>query len=138
MFGFALKSTMFYMLWNKFKSQLITMIVSIILIAIIFSVYEDLYKVLKISSKESVAILFLLKWFLVFIILGYNWFSFRRLKVKPIQDTPKNNSINFIFEDTKEEVKTKPSNKHYADILHKKKLKTKSDVILQKYLDKKR
>ena len=122
------------MIWNKFKSQFITLVVSIILIAVIFSIYEDLHKVLKISDKDSVVGLLLLKWFLLSLIFGFNWFQFRKLKV-----TKDNKYTSSTYEQRayKESIiKTEIKSKQHQNILNKKKLKTKTDVILKKYLDK--
>jgi len=130
MFGFALKSTMFYIFWNKFKSQLITVLASIIFIAIVFSVYEDLYQVLKISSKEDVIVLFLIKWFIVFIILGFNWYQFKKMKNVIVKEEIKKQSDNYSSTIIIEQAKPQ----QHQNILEKKKLKTKTDVILQKYI----
>ena len=118
------------MIWNKFKSQFITLLVSIILIAVIFSIYEDLHKVLKISNKDSVFGLLLLKWFLITLIFGFNWYKFHKLKpistknTKIYSNNDNNKSHNIV------------TTKQHQHILKKKKLKTKTDVILQKYIGK--
>ena len=133
MFGFVFKSSIYYIIWNKFKSQFTTLLVSIVLITVIFSIYEDLYKVLKISDKDSVFGLLLLKWFLVSLIFGFNWYRFRKLKI--IEDDkylPTTYEQKTYKEST---IKTEIKPKQHQNILNKKKLKTKTDVILQKYLD---
>ena len=131
------------MIWNKFKSQFITLLVSIILVVAIFSIYEDLHKVLKISDKESVFGLLILKWFLLSLIFGFNWYQFRKLKSKPKDEnetyiqkeytTNSYNKVNPSYESTKSTLKPIP--KQHTNIFKKKKLKTKTDVILKKYLD---
>lgn len=127
------------MIWNKFKSQFITLLVSIILIAVIFSVYEDLHKVLKISDKDSVVGLLLIKWFLISLIFGYNWYSFSKLKPKLDNFTDhKVHSSQKISENNIKKERTGKfdiNSQQHKNILNKKKLKTKTDVILQKYLD---
>jgi len=102
------------MIWNKFKAQFITIITSIVLIALIFGIYEDLYKILEISGTQSVLWLLLLKWFLISLILLYNWYQFSKLRS---QDIP-----------------ISSESEQHQNILDKKKLKTKTDVILKKYI----
>jgi len=128
------------MIWNKFKSQFISLIVSIILIAVIFSVYDDLHKVLKISDKDSVVGLLLLKWFLLALIFGYNWYSFSKLKSNAKKQSRTSDNTTTSYNGVKV---TKQYNSptestesiHHQNILNKKKLKTKTDVILKKYIN---
>ena len=123
MFGFALKSTFVYMLWNKYKSQTISIVVSALLLVVIFSIYDDLFTIVKISNKENILLLFLSKWILLFAILIFNWYVFGKIHLKkPIEEK--------VFSQNNQ---TTTQNK---EILNNKKLKTKSDVILQKYMDK--
>ena len=132
MFGFVFKSGMYYMIWNKFKSQFITLIISIVLIALIFSIYDDLYKVVKVSNKDSLVELLLLKWFIVSLIFGFNWYEFK--KISSSQDDKYSSDSYKEDIDKEPSIKNELKSKQHQNILNKKKLKTKTDVILQKYL----
>ena len=59
MLNLIFKSSFYYMIWNKSKTQIITIAVSIALIMLIGSIYDDLYKVVKISSKDDLILLLL-------------------------------------------------------------------------------
>jgi len=107
------------MIWNKFKKQIIGLGISGVLLFVVFAIYDDLYIFLTETSKEDLYLLLLAKWVIVIGVIIFNWFSFKRIK----------NEDNII-----QTVDEKPQ--QHTDILNKKKLKTKSDVILQKYLDK--
>ena len=131
MFGFALKSTMLYMFWNKFKKQIIRGIISLFIIAIIFAIYDDINTILQQNNIEYLFELVIAKWVLICLIVVFNIYSFKKAvkedinRVVTIKDIPK------ISTQKQKEVLIETS------ILNKKKLKTKSDVILQKYMDKK-
>jgi len=53
MLNLLFKTTAYYVIWQKFKKQIIVITFSIILISLIGIIYEDLFKVLKVSSKEK-------------------------------------------------------------------------------------
>ena len=108
------------MLWNKFKTQIIDLGISSILLFVVFTIYDDLYIFFTDTSKENLYLLLLAKWVIVIGVILFNWFSFKKMKSE-------DNTIEIIDE--------KPQ--HHQDILTKPKLKTKTDLILQKYLDKK-
>jgi len=120
MFGYIFKTGTYYLLWKKFKKEIISFIVSIVLIMMIFSIFNDIFLALKSTTFEYVIELLSLKWFLIICIVGFNLYNFK--KVSTNTKTSKNENI-------KKSV-------HHHNILEKKKLKTKTDVILQKYLDK--
>ena len=124
------------MLWNKFRSQFITILVSLVLIVTIFSIYDDLYEIFTVSYQDYLYLLLIGKWSLILLIVGYNWHKLSKLKNN---DTSSNDS-KYNFTDTKIENKVildikdeLPKQKHHQDILTKPKLKTKTDLILQKY-----
>ena len=124
MFGFALKSTLLYILWNKYKEQIITAIISTIIILILLSIYEDINNILLQKQMESSFILVFIKWIMIFGIIIYNVLNFKKT----------NNIISsdIITEEIEPIIKSKHNN-----IMNKEVLKSKSDVILKKYLDKK-
>ncbi len=128
MFGFALKSTFIYMVWNKFKKQIITAIISLIGIVIVFAIYEDINNIFIQKKIDYIFELVAAKWFLVCLIISFNIFSFKKaIKENKKYEDQDNCSI--------EGISTINTPQH-KEILNKKKLKTKSDVILQKYLNK--
>ena len=128
MFGFALKSTFIYMVWNKFKKQIITAIISLLSIVIVFAIYEDINNIFIQKQIDYIFELVATKWFLVCLIIGFNIFSFKKaIKENKKYEDQDNSSI--------ENTLTINTPQH-KEILNKKKLKTKSDVILQRYLNK--
>jgi len=121
MFGYIFRTGTYYLIWKRFKKELIAFIVSVILIVMIFSIFNDLFVVLKITDLKDVAWLLFLKWSLVLSIIGFNIYFIRKLSTKKVLN---------------EDSENKKDLQYHHNILEKKKLKTKTDVILQKYLDK--
>jgi len=127
MFGFLFKSATYYILWQKFQKQIVMIILSVILIAITLGVYDDLFKVLKVSNKDSLVVLLLAKWFIISFIIGFNIYKLKQIKID--------------IDDTEELCNQKEENiiKNYPvktqDVLKKKTLKTTTDIILEKYIN---
>jgi len=121
MFGFLFKTTTYYVLFKKFRHQIGLVIISMIGIGLINGIYEDIYKVAKVSNKENLFALLLIKWFLVLCIVGYNLY---RLKQITLSD-----------EEKKEILAAEP--KSYSPtiqkILEKETLLSTTDIILEKY-----
>jgi uncharacterized protein YacL len=107
------------MIWNKFKKQIISLGVSSVLLFVVFAIYDDLYIYFTETSKENLYLLLLAKWIIVIVVIIFNWFSFKKLK-------DKDSIIQTVDEKSQQ----------HKNIYKKKELKTKSDVILQKYLNK--
>lgn len=129
MFGFLFRSTTYFIIWKKFKKQIILVVLSLILIFVISFIYNDLYKVLKINNKDLLFGLLLLKWFLISTIIGFNIYKFKKVKFD-YEDKHK------IFDDENNSKKGYP--KKSNDILNKKNsLRTTTDLILKKYESKK-
>jgi cbb3-type cytochrome oxidase subunit 3 len=126
MFSFLLKSATYLILWRKFQKQIILVVLSLIVISIISSVYEDLYKVLKVSNKDALIGLLLFKWFLISSIIIYNIY---KLKQVHIEDSEKK----AIFENDDKVQKVYP--KKSQDVLKKDTLQTTTDLILKKYIN---
>lgn len=122
MFKLLFKTTAYYVIWQKFRKQIILILLSILGIAIINILYNDLFEVLKVNSKDSIGFLLFIKWFLIFIIIVFNIYKFKKIKIK---DKGKEEEIIII-----EEVEEHDINKH---LVKKKKLKTRTDLILRKY-----
>jgi len=117
--NFLFKTTTYLLVWKKFKKEIIGLIVSIGLIAFIDGVYNDLFVLLKIQEQKTVIMLLFVKWFLILLIVVYNIFNFKKIK--------KINQINI-------QQNTKQIPLNHQNVLSKEKLKTKTDLILQKYL----
>ena len=127
MFGFLFKSATYYILWQKFQKQIVMIILSVILIAITLGVYDDLFKVLKVSNKDSLVVLLLAKWFIISFIIGFNIYKLKQIKIDK-DDTEE------LF-NHKEENITKNYPVKTQDVLKKKTLKTTTDIILEKYIN---
>ena len=123
MFGYIFRTGTYFFLWTKFKKEIITLMVSVILLVLVFSIYNDLLMVMKITDTQHAIGLLLLKWFIVICIVGFNIFNLKTIKIENTEAEYK-------------EVIPKSKPIQHQHILEKKKLKTKTDVILQKYLDK--
>ena len=130
MLGFFLRSGTYYLLWQKFKKQIITLLVSAGLVLLIFGIYNDLFSVLEISNKESMLYLLLLKWFLIVLIVGVNVLMLRRLSTKEFKESIKSG-------EAKEAKEKKLPLSEHEKLLQKEKLLTTTDLILAKYAKKK-
>ncbi len=121
MFGFLFKTTTYYVLFKKFRHQIGLVIISMIGIGLINGIYEDIYKVAKVSNKENLFALLLIKWFLVLCIVGYNLYKLKQITLSD--------------EEKKEILATEP--KSYSPtiqkILEKETLASTTDIILEKY-----
>lgn len=126
MLGFFLRSGTYYLLWQKFKKQIITLLVSVGLVLLIHGIYNDLFSVLKISNKESILYLLLLKWFLILLIVGVNVLMLRKFSTKELKLSIK-----------KEIRQEKPPLTQQEKLLQKEKLLKTTDLILAKYAKKK-
>lgn len=120
MFNFLFKSATYYLIWKKFKQQIILVVLSALLISIISSIYIDLYNVLKIDAKESLIYLFLIKWFLISLIIALNIYKIYKVNVNKEEIEPED--IILIEESELEK--------------NLKKYRSTTDVVLDKYKDK--
>lgn len=121
MFTFLFKTTTYYILLKKFRHQIILVILSLIAISFINGIYEDIYKVAKVSNKENLFTLLLIKWFLVLCIVGYNLYRLKQIK---LSDEEKNEIL------TSEPKSYSPS---IQKLLEKETLLSTTDLILEKY-----
>lgn len=117
------KTTAYYVIWQKFKKQIMMIIISIILVGFINLLYEDLFEVLKVTSRDSVGTLLFFKWFLISIIIGFNIYVLRKTKI----DSKDLENKEYIVENKK------TYSKIQSDILKKEKILTTTDLILKKY-----
>ena len=127
MLGFLFKSTTYFILWKKFQKQIITIVISIILVLLISSVYDDLHEILKVSDKDSLIWLLLFKWFIVSVIIGFNIYELKRIKL----DDNEKQEFYHIDEESQKDYPEKSQK-----VLIKKKLITTTDLIMKKYEDK--
>lgn len=109
------KSTALYIIWQKFKKQIVLIFSSILLIFFIGMIYDDVFKILKVTNKENITLLFFIKWFLISVIIGFNIYILRKTKVNQEKEFSKN---------IREE-----------EILNKEQILTRADLILKKYLN---
>ncbi len=121
MFGFLLKTTTYYVLWKKFNKQIILLILSLLAILLINAIYEDLFTLLKVSHKESLIGLFIIKWFFILLIALYNIYKLKNVKL-----TAEERAV--ILETNEPELP-----KQIQELLKKKKLTSTTDLILKKY-----
>jgi UDP-N-acetylmuramyl pentapeptide phosphotransferase/UDP-N-acetylglucosamine-1-phosphate transferase len=120
MFSFIFKTATYLLIWKKFKTQIISILVSILLIWLIFGIYDDLVKILELNDISSLIYLLLGKWFFTFIIVFYNINMFKSLK-KDIEE-------NDMFVEEKIVLPIKSQ-----EVLEKKDILTTTDLILKKY-----
>lgn len=130
MFSLLLRTGTYYVLWQKFRGQLIMILISFVLIVMILGIYNDLYSVLKITNKDSVLLLLLLKWSLILLIIGVNIYSLKKIKIKDVKESIKK-------EQSYASKKTKPLTPTQEYVKNKEKLLTTTDLILEKYTNKK-
>ena len=119
MFSFLLKSGTYLFYWKKFRTQIISIIVSMILIWLIFGIYEDLIRIFELEDTSNLLYLLLGKWIIVSLIILYNIKSFQTF----------NSSSNNEIIEKKEIIFSKKS----QEILDKKVILTRTDLILKKY-----
>ena len=131
MLSLLLRTGTYYVLWQKFRGQFIMLLISVVLVMIILGVYNDLYSVLKITNKDRILLLLLLKWSLILLIIGMNIYSFKKLKIKDVKE-----SIEKEQEYTSK--KAEPLTPTQEFVKNKEILFTTTDLILEKYIDKKR
>lgn len=130
MLNLLLKTGTYYVLWQKFRGQLLMLFISLMLIVMILGIYNDLYSVLKITNKDSVLLLLLLKWSLILLIVGVNIYSLKKIKIKDVKESIKQ-------EQSYASKKVKPLTPMQEHVKQKKLLLTKTDFILEKYTNKK-
>ena len=80
MFNFIFKTATYLLIWKKFKTQIVSIFVSILLVWLIFGIYDDLIKIFELEDTISLLYLLAGKWLLIFIIVFYNIGIFKLLK----------------------------------------------------------
>ncbi len=107
------------------------LITSVVLIVMILGIYNDLFSVLKIANKDSVLLLLLLKWSLILLIIGVNIYNFKKIKIKEVKES-------IIKKQSTLSKKPKPLTPTQEYVKNKETLLTTTDLILEKYTNKKR
>lgn len=102
-------------MWKKFKTQ----IISIILIWLIFGIYEDLIRIFEVKEISTLLYILFAKWVIIGFIVLYNI-----LLIKSIKKSDNNE----VFRN-EENILPKKS----QEILDKKEILTRTDLILKKY-----
>ena len=119
MMNFLFKTGTYLFIWKKFKTQIISLLASIVLIWLIFGIYDDLIKIFELEDTSTLLYLLLGKWLIVGFIILYNI-----LLIKSIKTASKDKIIE------KEEIILP---KKSQEILDKKDILTTTDLILKKY-----
>lgn len=119
MIKFLFKTGTYFFIWKKFKTQIILLLASIILTWLIFGIYDDLIKIFELEDTSTLLYLLLGKWLIIGFIILYNILLIKSIK-KPSEDE--------IIEN-EEIILPKKS----QEILDKKDILTRTDLILKKY-----
>ena len=119
MFNFLIKGGAFLFLWKKYKAKIISIIASILIIWLLFSIYDDFINTFQIVDTTTLLFLLLGKWTIVILTIFIN--------IKLLQSIEELDVIN-----EEKVVLTKKS----QDVLEKKDILTTIDLILKKYTKK--
>ncbi len=119
MMNFLFKTGTYLFIWKKFKTQIISIIASIFLIWLIFGIYDDLIKIFELEDTSTLLYLLFGKWLIVCLIILYNILFIKSIKTPNKDDVIENEEI----------ILSKKS----QDILDKKDILTRTDLILKKY-----
>lgn len=120
MMNFLFKTGTYLFIWKKFKTQIISILASIVLIWLIFGIYEDLIRIFEVEDTSTLLYLLLGKWILVALIILYNILLIKSIKKPIIDEILENEEINLP--------------KKSQEILDKKDILSSTDLILKKYL----
>jgi len=114
------------MLWQKFRGEFLYLFISLVFIVLTLSIYDDVYDILRISSKDSLWVLMLVKYSILILIILANIHHFKSIKTTTSSDIKKPKVATKVKLDPLEE-----------EMINKAVLKSKTDFILQKYASKK-
>ena len=123
MIKFLFKTGVYLFYWKKFKSQIISIIASIIIIWLIFGIYEDLIRIFEIKEVSTLLYLLFVKWVIIGFIVLYNILLIKSIKKSDTDEIFRN----------EETILPKKS----QEILDKKDILTTTDIILKKYINNK-
>ena len=119
MFNFLIKGGAFLFFWKKYKTKIISLLASIFIIWLLFSIYDDLINTFKIVDTTSLLFLLLGKWSIVIftILINYKLLIYNKKSDDVIGE-------NIVLP------------KQLQDVLYKKDILTTTDLILKKYAKK--
>ena len=119
MIKFLFKTGTYFFIWKKFKTQIISLLASIVLIWLIFGIYDDLIKIFELEDTSTLLYLLFGKWLIVGFIILYNILLIKSIKAPSNDEIIENEEI----------ILPKKS----QEILDKKDILTTTDLILKKY-----
>ena len=119
MIKFLFKTGVYLFYWKKFKSQIISIIASIIIIWLIFGIYEDLIRIFEVKEVSTLLYLLFAKWVIIGYIVLYNILLIKSIKKSDTDEVFRN----------EETILPKKS----QEILDKRDILTRTDLILKKY-----
>ena len=119
MMKFLFKTGTYLFIWKKFRTQIVSLLASIVLVWLIFGIYDDLIKIFELEDTITLLYLLLGKWLIVSFIILYNILSIKSIKPVSKDEILKNEEI----------ILPKKS----QEILDKKDILTTTDLILKKY-----
>lgn len=119
MFKFMLKSGTYLFLIKKFKHEIVSMIISLLSIWLIFGISNDFTSMFQIKDSDILFYILLIKWSLIFIVILYN--------IKLIK------SIKSLIKESNEIKKDEILPEKSQEILNKKIILTRTDIILKRY-----
>ena len=119
MIKFLFKTGVYLFYWKKFKSQIISIIASIIIIWLIFGIYEDLIRIFEVKEVSTLLYLLFAKWVIIGFIVLYNILLIKSIKKSDTDEVFRN----------EETILPKKS----QEILDKRDILTRTDLILKKY-----
>ena len=123
MIKFLFKTGVYLFYWKKFKSQIISIIASIIIIWLIFGIYEDLIRIFEVKEVSTLLYLLFAKWVIIGFIVLYSILLIKSIKKSDTDEIFRN----------EETILPKKS----QEILDKKDILTTTDIILKKYINNK-
>ena len=93
MMKFLFKTGTYLFIWKKFRTQIVSLLASIVLVWLIFGIYDDLIKIFELEDTSTLLYLLLGKWLIVSFIILYNILSIKSIKPVSKDEILKNEEI---------------------------------------------
>ena len=93
MIKFLFKTGTYLFIWKKFKTQIISILASIVLIWLIFGIYDDLIKIFELEDTSTLLYLLFGKWLIVGFIILYNILLIKSIKAPSNDEIIENEEI---------------------------------------------
>lgn len=119
----------YYVLFQAFRRQFITLVISGLIVLAIFGLYSDLYMAIKAMDKSYLIWLIVGKWSLLLLIVVVNVLLFKRFSKSAKNEYAKNEQYINRQEESKR-------SKNELNVGAKKSVRSRSDLILDKYSQK--